>query len=120
MKDDEYARERRKQQRLETFGTNDPHCGMCGEADDRTLELHHVAGRQHEDTMVLVCRNCHRKVSDDQKDHPAFIPNADPMLASIGHFLLGLADMLRIIVVKLQEFGLTMIDRSATTKGDVA
>ena len=26
---------------------------------------------------MLVCRNCHRKVSDDQKDHPPFDPNAD-------------------------------------------
>lgn len=117
---DEHARERRKQRRLERLGSNDPRCGMCGEADDRTLELHHVAGRKHGETMVPLCRNCHRKVTDDQHEHPAFDPNADTMLASIGNFLLGLSDMLRIIVEKLHEFGLALIVRSSTIEGEVA
>lgn len=112
MNDEELARERRKQRRLETLGTNEPRCGMCGECDWRVIEQHHVADHGRDDATVLVCRNCHRKVSDDQKGHPAFDPAADSMLASIGHFLLGLADMLRIIVAKLYEFGLTLIERA--------
>lgn len=120
MNDHEYARERRKQRRLEGLGSNNPHCGMCGEADDRTLELHHVAGRKHDEMMVLSCSNCHRKVTDDQKDHPAFDPHADAVLASIGHFLLGLADMLRLIVEKLAEFGLILIGRSSEIEGGIA
>lgn len=120
MNIDELARERRKQRRLERLGSNDPRCGMCGEGDDRALELHHVAGRKHDETMVPLCRNCHRKVTDDQHDHPAFDPNGDTMLASIGNFLLGLADMLRIIVAKLHEFGLALIVRSSSTEGEVA
>lgn len=112
MNDDEYEQERRKQRRLEKLGTTHPRCGMCGEADDRALELHHVAGRKHDDVTVILCRNCHRKVSDNQKDHPAIITQADPMLAIIGSFLLGLADMLNIIVAKLCEFGLALIARS--------
>jgi hypothetical protein len=120
MNNDELARERRNQKRLERLGSNDPHCGICGEADDRTLELHHVAGRKHDETMVPLCRNCHRKVTDDQHDHPAFDPSADPVLASIGNFLLGLADMLSIIVTKLREFGLALIVRSTATEGEVA
>lgn len=113
MIDDDFARERRKQKRLETLGTNDPHCGMCGEADWRTIEKHHVADHGRDETMVLLCRNCHRKVSDDQKDHPAFNSKADPMLDAAGHFLLGLADMLRIAIAKLREFGLLLIARAA-------
>lgn len=120
MEDEEVERERRRQKRLEKLGSHAPHCGMCGEGDDRTLELHHVAGRKHDDALVTVCRNCHRKVSDDQQDHPAFDPAADPMLASIGHFLLGLADMLRIVVVKLHEFALALIDRSSREEGEMA
>ena len=112
MIDDEMARERRKQKRLDALGSNDPHCGICGEQDWRTLELHHVAGQNHDAEMVPLCRNCHRKVTDDQKDHPAFNPSADPLFASIGQFLLGLADMLRIIVAKLSEFGVALIARS--------
>ena len=120
MIDDVIARERRKQKRLDALGSNDPHCGICGEPDWRTLELHHVAGRHHDAEMVPLCRNCHRKVTDDQKDHPAFNPTADPMFASIGHFLLGLADMLRIIIVKLTEFGLALIARSNRAEGEAA
>ena len=120
MTDKELPQERRKQKRLEKLGSNDPRCGTCGEHDDRTLELHHVADRKHDATMVPLCRNCHRKVTDDQHDHPAFDPNADPLVASIGHFLLGLADMLTIILAKLSEFGLALIARSTGTEGKPA
>ena len=119
MNKHDYERERRRQKRLEKLGTNDPHCGLCGESDDRVLELHHIAGRKHDDALAIICRNCHRVVTDDQKDHPAFDPAADPMLASIGHFLLGLVDMLRVVIVKLSEFALTLIDRSRN-EGDAA
>lgn len=59
-----------------------------------------------------VCRNCHRKVSDDQKDHPTFDPNGDALLDSVGRFLLGLAELLRLIVEKLITFGNELIDRA--------
>jgi hypothetical protein len=107
------AREVRKQRRLEALGTNDPKCGTCGESDWRCIELHHVADYGCNDATVRICRNCHRKVSDDQRDHPAFDPNADPALHAIGRFLLGLADMLRLIVEKLYAFGLALIERAA-------
>jgi hypothetical protein len=113
MDDKELAREARKQRRLEALGTNKPRCGACGECDDRTLEAHHVAARKNDPATVIVCRNCHRKVSDDQKDHPSFDPAADPLLQTIGHFLLGLADLLRLAVQKLTEFGHTLIERAA-------
>ncbi|MBB3956261.1 hypothetical protein [Novosphingobium sediminicola] len=110
MHDDPYKRERRKQARLDKLGTNDPHCGMCGESDWRTIEQHHVADHGRDETVVLLCRNCHRKVSDDQKDHPAPFASSEPMLETIGHFLLGLADMLRTLAPRLYEFGRWLID----------
>jgi hypothetical protein len=109
----ELAKERRRQKRLEAFGTDNPRCGVCGEDDDRVLELHHPAGRKLDDAEVIHCRNCHRKVSDDQRDHPAVDTSADPLLNTVGHFLLGLADMLRIIVEKLREFGSQLIERAS-------
>ena len=109
---DEFERERRQQKRFETLGTDDPRCGMCGYRDDRALELHHVAGRKHDDVTVILCRNCHRVVSDDQLDHPVATKNADRQLVAIGNFLLGLADMLRIIVEKLLEFGRILIGKA--------
>lgn len=112
------ARETRKQRRLEKFGTNDPRCAQCGDTRSECLELHHVADRGRDDAKVCVCRNCHRVLSDQQHDHPPFDLSADPMLATIGHFLLGLVDMLRIIVEKLSEFGLALIVRARVTEGD--
>lgn len=115
MNDTDRERERRKQLRLEKLGTNTPSCGMCGETDWRCLELHHVAGGGRDPVTVIICVNCHRKVSDDQKDHPASAEATDPLLDRIGHFLLGLADMLRLIVETLGEFGRALIDRAETT-----
>jgi len=112
MTDKELAREIRKQRRLEKLGTNSPICGACGEADYRTLEKHHVAGRKHDPDTVITCRNCHRKVPDDQKDHPAIDANADAMLSAVGMFLLGLADLLELVIDKLAAFGLALIERA--------
>lgn len=117
----EIAREARKQRRLEALGTDDPHCAMCPESDWRCMEGHHIAGRKYDETEIIVCRNCHRKLSDDQKDHPDFNLNADPILQRIGHFLLGLADMLRRIVERLAEFGAILIETASKyDAGEVA
>ena len=113
MNDKELAAERRKQKRLEKLGTNEPRCGTCGEGRWQCIEEHHPADYGRDETTVLVCRNCHSVCSDKQRDHPAHNTNADPLLASIGHFLLGLADMLAIVLAKLSDFGLALIERSA-------
>ena len=117
MNDKKWASERRKQKRLEKLGTNEPRCGTCGEGRWQCIEEHHPADYGRDETTVLVCRNCHCVCSDNQRDHPAHDPNADPLLASIGHFLLGLADMLAIVLAKLSEFGLALIARSTGTEG---
>ncbi len=114
MTDEELKREARKQRALERLGTNEPICATCGECDWRCMERHHVADYGTDDATVLVCRNCHRKLSDGQREHPAFDPQADQMLHMIGRFLLGLADMLRVIVEKLCLFGAALIERAAT------
>ncbi|WP_295631733.1 hypothetical protein [Novosphingobium sp.] len=120
MTDKELAAERRKQKRLEKLGTNEPRCGTCGEGRWQCIEQHHPADHGRDETTVLVCRNCHRVLSDEQRGHPAFDHDADPFLASVGHFLLGLADMLTIIFAKLSEFGLALIARSTGTEGKSA
>ena len=117
MTDKELAREIREARRLERLRSNNPLCGECGEADSRCLELHHVADYGCDDGTVILCRNCHKKVTDDQKDHPAFDPDADPMLHSIGRFLLGLADLLKLAIEKLAAFGAALIERAALQTG---
>ena len=102
----------RRQQATRRVGSNSS-CCVCGENDPRCIELHHIAGQHFDDQLAPVCRNCHRKVTDDQKGHPAFDPNADPTLHAIGRFLLGLADLLRLAIEKLTTFGLALIERAA-------
>lgn len=106
------SHERHMRRRLEQLGSNDPRCSTCGEADWRTLELHHIASRSEDDMCAVVCRNCHRKLSDDQHGHPAKLPDTDAGIQSIAHFLLGLADMLALIVPKLREFGAKLAERA--------
>jgi hypothetical protein len=110
--DDEAKLEALKQRRLASLGTNDPACAMCGELAWECMEEHHVAGQHHDDTTVLLCRNCHRKVSLQQKVLPPFDPEADRFLAAVGQFLLGLVLMLKGIIDKLEEFGRELIKLS--------
>jgi hypothetical protein len=101
--------DRSKQRRLKELGSVKPLCAMCGESDWRCLEAHHVAGQRRDSTTIILCANDHLRMSDEQYEHRAFDPTADPLLDKIGHFLLGLADMLRIIVDALVEFGNQLI-----------
>jgi hypothetical protein len=110
----ELARETRKRRRLEQLGSDEPRCGICGDTRWQCIELHHTAGKDAvPDHTVLTCRNCHRMLSDDQRDPPTYDPERDGPWQAIGHFLLGLADMLRLIIDKLREYGLLLIDRAA-------
>lgn len=104
--------ERREQRALRRLGTNTPRCASCGEKRWQCLELHHVAGQAHDDGLVIQCRNCHRVLSDAQRDHPPAQESADPHLEAIGRFLLGLADMLKIALERLIEFGNALIDHA--------
>ena len=76
------------------------------------IEEHHPDTRKRDNLVVLVCRNCHRILSDDQKDHPIEAPGCDEFLARVGNFLLGLADMLVKIIERLYEFGEALIARA--------
>ncbi len=110
MKDD-LNKEKRRQKALERLGTNTPQCVHCGESDHRCLEAHHIAGRAYDEQTVVMCRNCHRKLSDSQKDHPPKVSEKDPsLLECIGHFLLGLADLFEMLMEKLREFGKALIE----------
>lgn len=45
-----------------------------------------------------------------QRDHPAPITTPPTFLEVAGHYLLGLADMLKLVVERLIEFGNRMIE----------
>ena len=100
----------RLEQHCRRLGTHEPRCVICGETDPRCLEEHHIAGRGYHNDTAVVCRNCHRKLSDDQRDHPPR-DKSKPLdqLTAVGHFLLGLCDFLIAIALRLREFGHSLI-----------
>lgn len=108
---EKYASETRKQKAHRRLGSDKPRCGTCGETDPHCLEAHHIAGHKYDGTTTLICRNCHRKLSDAQRDHPQTIEGGG-FLEVIGHFLLGLADLLVIAVERLREFGRQLIEEA--------
>jgi hypothetical protein len=87
-----------------------PRCVRCGLDDVRCLEVHHIAGRKFGDATVVVCRNCHRILSDDQKDHPPSIGGAPSLHERVGHLLKGLANFFALLVATLHEYGDQLIE----------
>ena len=67
-------------------------------------------GQKHHDDVAIVCRNCHRRLSDQQLDHPEDIQGGDTRLAAIGHYLMALADLFRMLADRLLQFGKDLIE----------
>lgn len=107
-----YDQERRKQNRLQRLGTNNPICALCGEKDWRCFERHHIAGKAYDDAIVLLCTNCHAKASDIQKDHTKPLGQAPFSDECIAHFLQGLADLLILAAEKLIEFSRCLLEKA--------
>jgi hypothetical protein len=108
---DDMNGEKRKQLRLEKLGTNNPRC-TCGETDWRCMQQHHDAGQKNDPTVVILCANCHCKVTDLQKGHPETAIGADRLLTQAGNLMLGLADMLLILIDQLRTLGHALLDRA--------
>lgn len=103
--------ERRKQKALQRLNSTNPHCIICGEADWRCLELHHEGQERFDSLTAIYCRNCHRKASDAQMEHPDSLSITEPMmLECIGHVLLGLADFFELLLEKFRKFGNYLIE----------
>lgn len=107
--------ELRKERALRRLSTRTPVCSVCGENDWRCLEDHHIAGRKQLDDTALICCNCHRKLSDQQKDHPIGTKGQDPKPASLGHYLLGLSDLFELLADRFGEFGKHQIAQAQRT-----
>ncbi len=111
-KEAELRRAARRERAFERLGTRNPRCIYCDVTDPLLLERHHVAGREHGNDTVIVCRNHHRQLSDLQKEHPEKIGDPSDTLESIAHFLLGLADLFEFLIDKFREFAGQLLDRA--------
>lgn len=93
MNDHEKRRRTRIQAAYRRLGTSTPACSICGEDNPFCLEKHEPGGRKHSDLYIIICRNCHRKLEDDRRDHllPIWTP-PDP-LECLSKALQGEADL---------------------------
>lgn len=108
----ELNHEKRRARACERLGTFDPRCVECGEDHFACLEKHHIAGVDADPLTVVMCRNCHRKLSDPQKDHPKPSGKAMTFEERVGLFLLGLADLFAALIGKMRELGLSLMARA--------
>src|SRR6516225_9872448 len=76
-----------------------------------------VWGKANTDETVIHCRNCHRKVEIYRNDHPAQIDTPPDLAERAGHFLLGLADVLVLLVEQLRQLGRELIERARSAAG---
>jgi hypothetical protein len=74
MDEKQVRREARLERMHERLDVDHPRCIECGLDDVRCLEAHHIAGRKFDAATVIFCRNHHRILSDDQRDHPPLVP----------------------------------------------
>ncbi len=118
-KETELRRETRRQRAIERLGTQNPRCINCPEDDPLVLEKHHLEGQAFGGSVVIICRNCHRKLSDRQKDHPEKIADLADAREVIAHFLLGLADLFESLIEKFREFAAQLIERADPNRDNV-
>ncbi len=109
MSERDMQHETRRQKALNRLGSDNPTCACCGENDPCCLELHHLEGKDFGAFLVILCRNCHRKLSNPR---PSKFGEPPMTLESIGQFLKGLADLLIRIAEKLWEYGEYLIEQA--------
>ena len=95
------------------LGTHNPICVGCGfSGSPHALELAHVAPRAFHDDVGILCSNCHRAQSDSEKDYPYQPQSDNPLMETIGRYLLRVSEFLQMIAKRLSEFGHWLLEQS--------
>ncbi|MHA6288664.1 hypothetical protein [Maricaulis sp. CAU 1757] len=98
--------EKRREADYRRLGTRNPICLTCGYSrHPAAMEYSHLAPRKFHDDGGVQCSNCHREVSDTEKDFSYAPVTNNPQMETIGRYLLALAEWLTRIGVTLAEFG---------------
>lgn len=114
--------QQRKQRKINELGTREPKCQLCGQEDismlatDKVkvpksiLERHHIAG-VHEGEEIIVCLNCHARLTDRQLDWPEGTLNKDrtPEMKAVS-FIYSLADLFEYLAELCRKFGKILYD----------
>ena len=103
-------RERRLRKGHERLRTTEPACAICGEHRPPALEGHHPAGRKFGDETGTICKNDHAVLTKLGEDHPPQIFDPPHPLERIAHGKLGLADLFEVLIPRLREDAMLLLD----------
>ena len=93
--------------------TRTPICLSCGYSDHpAAMEFAHIAPRKFHDDGGVLCSNCHREQSDQEKDCSYAPITGNPMMETIGRYLVALAEWLQRIGTTLAEYGAWLLTQA--------
>ncbi len=105
--------EERREQDCKRLRTRHPICIKCGyDKHPAALELAHMVPKSIHDDGGALCRNCHREESDAEKDYPYSPETDNPMMETIGRYLMALAAWFRGIAGTLEGFGQWLLEQA--------
>jgi hypothetical protein len=80
-------------------------CCICGESDSRVLkEHHHIFGRAIGKETILLCRNCHEKITHEQNSTAPKERSKKSNDSKIPYSLKTQGALLELVGKKLKEF----------------
>lgn len=104
---------KRREADFRRLRTRNPICLTCGfTGHPASYEYSHLIPRRFHDDGGAQCCNCHREFGDRDRDY-SYAPVTDnPMMETIGRYLLALSEWLQRIGATLEEFGQWLLEQS--------
>jgi len=115
--DDDYTLNRLNRKReltlVEQLILTGGYCVLCGyHLDPQNIEMHHVAGRKHDDFMMPVCHNCHQTLSRAQSSWPKeWLSSNQPPEMVMALILRGHSDIDKLKSLQLREISNFYIEK---------
>ena len=101
----------RREKDYRRLRTRTPICLSCGYSKSSSaLELAHIAPREFHDDAGVLCSNCHREMSDAEKDLSYSPQSANPQMETIGRYLIALSEWFLRIANTIAAFGEWLLD----------
>jgi hypothetical protein len=112
------AERQKKIRKFEAMGIEHHLCTICGQSDPIGLVVDHVAGRNHDDSVRLLCESCDAIRTADQRCDPSPGDNPKNVFEVIGRWLLGIASYFELLTDTLRRFGEFLINLAKNGYGD--
>lgn len=105
--------EKRTERHYARLRTRNPVCLTCG-FDSNLAALHysHIAPKRFHDDGGAQCLNCHAALSDIERAYPYSPQTQNPMMETIGRYLLALAEWMTRIGQTLETFGAWLVGQA--------